>query len=84
MGLLSWILVGLLAGLLAKFIIPTKRHKGFFRTMLLGVVGALLGGYLGQEFGFGGQLSGINLYTIITATFGALLVLILQRMFADK
>lgn len=84
MSILSWVLVGLLAGFLAKFIIPTKRHNGFFRTLILGVVGGLLGGYLGQKFGFGGQLSGFNEYSIITATLGALLVLILQRMFADK
>ncbi len=84
MGILSWILVGLFAGFLAKFIIPSKRHKGFFRTLLLGVIGGLLGGYLGQRFGFGGELTGFNQYSIITATLGALLVLIMQRLFAEK
>lgn len=84
MDFLSWILVGLLAGFLAKFIIPTKRHKGLIRTLLLGVVGGLLGGYLGQYLGFGNGLSGLNEYSIITATIGALLVLILQRFFAEK
>ncbi len=84
MSIISWILVGLLAGFLAKFIIPTKRHKGLLRTLLLGVIGGLLGGYIGQKLGFGGELSGLNEYSIITATLGALLVLILQRFFAEK
>ncbi len=84
MGIISWILVGLLAGFLAKFIIPSKRHNGFIRTVILGVVGGLLGGYIGQRFGLGGELSGFNEYSIITATLGALLVLILQRLFAEK
>ncbi len=84
MSIVSWILVGLLAGFLAKFILPTKRHKGILRTLLLGVIGGLLGGYLGQQLGFGGELTGFNQYSIITATIGALLVLILQRFFAEK
>lgn len=84
MGILSWILVGLLAGFMAKWIIPSKQHNGFLRTMILGVVGGLLGGYIGEKIGFGGDLTGINQYSIITATFGALFILILQRFFGEK
>ena len=48
MGFIGWIVLGLIAGALAKLILPGKQGGGFFATLILGVVGALLGGWLGS------------------------------------
>ncbi|MGL4969178.1 MAG: GlsB/YeaQ/YmgE family stress response membrane protein, partial [Fusobacteriaceae bacterium] len=74
MGILSWIILGLIAGALAKLIMPGKDGGGFFITMALGIVGALVGGFLGGLIGFG-SVQGLNLGSILTATAGAFIVL---------
>jgi len=78
MGLLSWALVGLVAGFLAKLIMPGKDPGGFFVTILIGIVGGLLGGYLGGLLGFG-SMSGFNIKSIFLATGGSLILLFLYR-----
>ena len=79
MGILSWILLGLVAGALAKFIMPGRDPGGFFVTILLGIVGAFLGGFLGTFIGFG-KITSFDLGGIFIATVGAILVLIIYRM----
>ena len=79
MGILSWILLGLVAGALAKFIMPGRDPGGFFVTILLGIVGAFLGGFLGTFIGFG-KITSFDLGGICIATVGAILVLIIYRM----
>ena len=75
MGILAWILFGLLAGALAKFIMPGRQGGGMIVTIVLGVVGALVGGFLGTHvFGFG-DISGFDLRSVGIAVGGALLVL---------
>jgi uncharacterized membrane protein YeaQ/YmgE (transglycosylase-associated protein family) len=75
MGILTWIILGLVAGALAKFIMPGEPVGGILATIVLGVVGALVGGLLGTYvFGFG-DVSGFNLRSIAIAVGGALLVL---------
>ncbi|MBF0257162.1 MAG: GlsB/YeaQ/YmgE family stress response membrane protein [Gammaproteobacteria bacterium] len=75
MGLVSWIIMGLLVGALAKWIMPGDDHpSGCFTTLLLGMVGAFLGGYMGSVAGFG-SVTGFNLGSIGLALGGALLVL---------
>ncbi|AUD78930.1 GlsB/YeaQ/YmgE family stress response membrane protein [Kangiella profundi] len=83
MGFLTWIFVGLIAGILAKAIIPSARNEGIIMTIVIGIVGAILGGYVGSFFGFG-EVSGFNIKTLLTATLGAVILLALQRMFAKK
>ena len=51
MGILSWIIFGLIAGILAKWIMPGKDGGGFFMTILLGIVGAVVGGWISTLFG---------------------------------
>lgn len=81
MGIFSWIIVGLIAGALAKFLLPGKDPGGFIVTTLIGVAGAFVGGYLGKLLGIGGAAaSGINLPTLVTATVGAILLLIAYRL----
>jgi uncharacterized membrane protein YeaQ/YmgE (transglycosylase-associated protein family) len=80
MGLLSWIGIGLLAGAVAKFVLPGKDPGGCLLTIGIGVVGALLGGFLATLLGFGG-LSGFDVRSFVVATLGSLLFLILLRAF---
>lgn len=78
MGWLSWIIVGLIAGALAKLIMPGRDPGGFIVTILIGIGGGLIGGWLGGKFGVG-EVSGFNIVTILTATAGALVLLFIYR-----
>ncbi len=80
MGIISWIILGLIAGALAKWIMPGKDGGGWIATMLLGIAGAFVGGFLGSFLGFGGA-DGVNVGSIITATLGAFILLFLYNRF---
>lgn len=77
MGLLSWIIVGGLAGLLAQSLMGDGR-AGCLMTVLLGVVGAFIGGFVMSLFGFGG-VNGISIWSIVVATIGAVVLLAIAR-----
>ena len=79
MGILSWILLGLIAGALAKWIMPGKDPGGCLITIILGVIGALLAGFIGTLVGFG-RVDEFNLGSILLATLGAIVVLVIYRM----
>lgn len=74
MGILSWVVLGLIAGMLAKFLMPGKDGGGFIITTLLGIAGAFIGGFLGSLVGLGG-MNGFNIGSILTATVGAFILL---------
>lgn len=78
MGILSWIVMGLIVGALAKFIMPGKDPGGLVITMLLGIGGAFVGGFIGNLIGLG-DFTGFNLGSIVLATGGALLLLFAHR-----
>jgi uncharacterized membrane protein YeaQ/YmgE (transglycosylase-associated protein family) len=78
MGILSWIVLGLIAGALAKLLLPGKDPGGIIITIIIGVIGALLGGFIGTQLGFGG-VTGLNLGSIVTAILGAVLLLVIYR-----
>jgi uncharacterized membrane protein YeaQ/YmgE (transglycosylase-associated protein family) len=80
MGFLAWIVLGLIAGALAKWLMPGKDGGGLITTMLLGVAGAFVGGWLGSMIGVGVTGGGINLASIGTATAGAIVQLWLYRL----
>ena len=80
MGIFSWILLGLVAGALAKFIMPGKDPGGFIVTILIGMAGAVIGGFLGSFIGLG-KIESFDLGGILIATVGAILLLIVYRMF---
>jgi uncharacterized membrane protein YeaQ/YmgE (transglycosylase-associated protein family) len=80
MGLLSWIILGLLVGALAKWIMPGPDPGGWFVTMLIGIAGAFVGGSIGSFVGFG-SVTGFNLGSLVLATGGALLLLWGHRKF---
>ncbi len=76
-GFLGWILIGIVAGVLGKFVMPGKDPGGFVVTILLGIAGALLAGFLGSAIGVyqQGQPAGW-----IGATVGAIILLIIYRL----
>lgn len=80
MGILSWIVLGILAGAFAKFLIPGNNDAGLIATMVLGIVGAFVGAWIGSVIGFG-SITGLNGKSILTATFGAFLILYLFKKF---
>jgi uncharacterized membrane protein YeaQ/YmgE (transglycosylase-associated protein family) len=80
MGILSWIVLGLVAGALAKWLMPGKDGGGWLITMALGIGGAFVGGYLGSLLGIGGSANGVNIGSIVTATVGAVVLLFVYRM----
>ncbi|MCK9469669.1 MAG: GlsB/YeaQ/YmgE family stress response membrane protein [Porticoccaceae bacterium] len=79
MGILSWILLGLIAGVLAKWIMPGRDPGGIIVTILIGIAGAFVGGFLGGLVGFGG-VSDFSLGSVVTAIVGALVLLFLYRL----
>ena len=79
MGVLSWILMGFVVGLLAKIIMPGKDPGGLIVTICLGVAGAFVGGYLSSVLGFG-ALTGFNFHSLGVAVGGAVLLLIGYRI----
>lgn len=75
MGIIAWIIFDLIAGIIAKLIMPGRDGGGFFLTCILGIVGAVVGGWLATMFGIGGSISGFNLHSFLVAVVGAILVL---------
>jgi len=78
MGILTWIITGLIVGVVAKLIMPGKDPGGFIITILLGIGGAFVGGFIGNLVGLG-SVSGFNLGSFLLATGGAILLLIIYR-----
>ena len=74
MGALSWIILGLIAGALAKAIRPGKDPQGCFVTIFIGVMGAVVGGWIATLLGWG-RVNGVNLYSLLIATVGAFIFL---------
>ena len=74
MSILAWIVLGLISGFIASKII-NKSGEGFFLDIILGIVGAVVGGWLFNTFGHSG-VTGLNLYSLLVAVIGAVLVLV--------
>jgi uncharacterized membrane protein YeaQ/YmgE (transglycosylase-associated protein family) len=77
MGILGWIIFGLVVGALAKFLMPGRDGGGIIVTMLLGIVGALVGGFLGRALGLYGPNEPAG---FVGALVGAIVVLLIYRM----
>lgn len=78
MGILSWIFFGLIAGILAKWIMPGRDPGGFIVTILIGIAGAVVGGFISTLLGFG-DISGFDLRSMFIAIGGALVLLFTYR-----
>ncbi|OBU07223.1 GlsB/YeaQ/YmgE family stress response membrane protein [Morganella psychrotolerans] len=76
MNFLSWIIFGLIAGILAKWVMPGTYDIGFIMTIILGVAGSVVGGYISVFFGKG-RVDGFNFGSFVVAVIGAMVVLFL-------
>ena len=83
MGLISWILVGAIAGVLAKWIMPGSGPGGFIVTIILGMAGASVGGFIFRLLG-GAGATGFNVWSILVATIGAIVLLFLYGLIARR
>ena len=78
MGLLSWVVFGLVTGAIARFFVPGSGVYGLVVTAVLGVVGALVGGFIGAQLGIGG-IDGFDLRSIAIAVGGSIILLLGYR-----
>jgi uncharacterized membrane protein YeaQ/YmgE (transglycosylase-associated protein family) len=83
MGIIAWILFGLIAGALAKLVFPGKQPGGVIVTILLGIGGALAGGFIATALGVGG-VDGFNLSSFIVAVIGALVLLFVYELLVGR
>ncbi len=83
MGILSWILMGLIAGALGKFIMPGDDPGGIFVTILIGIAGAFVGGFIASAVGFG-TVTGFDIRSLLIAIGGAVLLLFAYRQFKKR
>jgi uncharacterized membrane protein YeaQ/YmgE (transglycosylase-associated protein family) len=82
MGILAWLVLGLIAGFLASKLV-NKQGEGMLMDMVLGIVGAVVGGFIAQFAGFSG-ITGLNLYSILIAIGGAVVVLLVYHAMARR
>ncbi len=83
MGIIGWIVLGLLAGALAKLLMPGDQRGGCLLTTILGIVGALIGGFIGQAMGYGG-VQEFSLASLGWAVAGSFLVLLVFGFFWNE
>ena len=79
MGIIAWIVFGLLAGWVAKMLVPGRDPQGCIITMVIGVLGAVIGGFIGSWLGFG-AVTGFNLKSFLIAVVGSVLLLALYHL----
>jgi uncharacterized membrane protein YeaQ/YmgE (transglycosylase-associated protein family) len=79
MGILLWALFGLIAGAIAKYLMPGKVPGGIILTIALGIIGAIVGGFIGAQLGFG-DISGFDLRSMLLAVGGGIVVLFLYGL----
>jgi uncharacterized membrane protein YeaQ/YmgE (transglycosylase-associated protein family) len=83
MSILAWIVVGIIAGWLARMVIPGEGPAGLLGDLVIGVVGAVVGGWIFGYFGHPGA-TGVNIGSIVVAFVGAVIVLWLMRLFTGR
>jgi len=84
MGIISWIIFGLIAGALAKWIMPGKNEpQGCIVTIILGILGAVVGGFIGTRLGMG-DVSGFNLSSFGLAVGGAIILLLIYGAITNR
>ena len=81
MGIIAWIIFGLIVGVVAKFLMPGRDPGGFVITIVLGMVGAMVGGFLGRAVGWYGPNDPAG---FVMAVVGAMLLLIGYRLIARR
>ncbi len=82
MGIIAWLVLGAVAGFLASLIV-NKQGEGMLMDIVLGIVGAVVGGFIAQFAGFAG-ITGLNLYSILIAVGGAVVVLLVYHALSRR
>lgn len=83
MGILAWLILGALAGWIASLIMKTDAQQGMVANIIVGIVGALLGGFVFGLFG-GSSVTGFNLYSLLVAVVGAVILLALYKAMTGR
>jgi uncharacterized membrane protein YeaQ/YmgE (transglycosylase-associated protein family) len=83
MGIIAWIILGALAGWIASLVMRTDAEQGAVGNIVIGILGALLGGFLMQAMGASG-VNEFSLYSLLVATGGAILLLAIVRAFRSR
>ena len=83
MGILTWIIFGLIAGAIAKALHPGNDPGGWIVTIIIGIVGSMLGGWIGSMI-FGVDVTGFNFSSFLVAIGGSVLLLAIYRMVTKK
>jgi len=83
MSILAWIVIGIIAGFLAKSVVPGEAPGGLLGDLVVGIVGALIGGWLFTTFGSAG-VTGFNLWSLLVAFVGGVVLLLLVRAFTRR
>ena len=84
MNIIVWIVFGLIAGAIAKFLMPGKDPGGWIVTILLGIAGALVGGWIGSVLWGSAGFTGLNFRSVVLAIFGSMILLGIYRLFARR
>ena len=82
MSIIGWIILGLIAGFIASKIVD-KTGQGFFMDLVLGIAGAIVGGFIFSALGIGG-ITGFNLYSMVVAVIGAIVVLAIYHWVSGR
>ena len=82
MGIISWVILGLIAGFIGSKIV-NRQGQGFWLDIALGIIGALVGGYLFDLFGASG-VTGLNIYSMAVAVVGSIVVLVIYNMITGR
>ena len=82
MGIISWIILGLIAGFIGSKIV-NRQGQGFWLDIVLGIIGALVGGYLFDLFGASG-VTGLNIYSMVVAVVGSIVVLVIYNALTGR
>ncbi|HYW53057.1 MAG TPA: GlsB/YeaQ/YmgE family stress response membrane protein, partial [Dongiaceae bacterium] len=83
MGILSWLIVGLIAGFLAKYVVPGEGPGGIVGDIIIGIIGAFIGGWVFHQFGEPG-VNGLTLWSILVAFVGAAILLFIMRAITGR
>jgi uncharacterized membrane protein YeaQ/YmgE (transglycosylase-associated protein family) len=84
MGIIAWVVLGLLAGLLARAVLPGDDSIGVIATLLIGIAGAIAGGFVAELLGFEGLGTFFEIRTWVIAVAGAMVLLLLVRAVANS
>ncbi len=84
MGLIAWIVLGGIAGLIAKALMPGRDPGGCILTVIIGIVGALLGGFLSSTLGYGGLGGGLDWRNLVIAVIGSIVLLAIWRLLRGR